>query len=67
MSANGNETEHENSLLNIGNVRSGEPVVPSSSGLLPEFNDAVSPWNVGDSSRMSDDVAQLLVSGRLLY
>ena len=39
-----------------------EPAVPSSSGLLQEFDLDVSPWNTGQSLRASDDVAQLLVS-----
>jgi len=40
--------------------RHPEPAVPSSSSLLPEFNDEVSPWNTRQSMRTSDDVAQLL-------
>lgn len=40
--------------------------VPSSSSLLPEFNDEVSPWNTRESMRTSDDVAQLLVSDRIV-
>ena len=42
------------------NVRNVEPTVPSGSGLSREFD--VSPWNIGQNLRTSDDVAQLLVS-----
>ena len=42
------------------------PAVPSSSSLLPKFNDEVSPWNTRQSMRTSDDVAQLLVSDRIV-
>ena len=34
--------------------------MPSGSGLSREFD--VSPWNIGQNLRTSDDVAQLLVS-----
>lgn len=34
--------------------------------MLPEFNDVVSPWNTRESMRTSDDVAQLLVSDRIV-
>ena len=33
---------------------------------MPEFNDEVSPWNTRQSMRTSDDVAQLLVSDRIV-
>ena len=42
--------------------RNGEPAVPSTSSLLQEFDDDVSPWNTRESMRTSEDVAQLLVS-----
>ena len=42
--------------------RNGEPAVPSTSSLLQEFGDDVSPWNTRESMRTSEDVAQLLVS-----
>lgn len=46
--------------------RHPEHAVPSSSSLFPEFNDEVSPWNTRESMRTSDDVAQLLVSDRIV-
>ena len=46
--------------------RHPEPAVPSRSSLMPEFNDDVSPWNTTQSMRTSDDVAQLLVSDRIV-
>ena len=47
-------------------LRHPDPAVPSTSSVVPEFNDAVSPWNTRESMRTSDDVAQLLVSDRIV-
>ena len=47
-------------------LRHPEPAVPSTSSVLPEFTDVVSPWNTRESMRTSDDVAQLLVSDRIV-